>query len=264
MICVGPRQTTVRSDLTRQIPLLILDNNSPHLGRRVLALPHKTVFMRFEGTIIYWNDERGFGFIEPAEGGQHVFVHVKAFASLSGRPQFNQQVSFEVARGPQGKTRATCVMPTQAVRSQPLSGMLSTPAEPGLATLLVIPIFMVGYAVVDVLWSPHRGIAAVYGGASVLTFINYALDKYAARRGAWRTPESKLHMLALGCGWPGALFAQQILRHKSSKRKFRSVFWGTVALNVVALVVLSSPFGRSLCWGLLKATARTADRAYGN
>jgi len=48
------------------------------------------------------------------------------------------------------------------------------------------------------------------------------------------------------CGWPGALLAQQFLRHKSTKTEFRSVFCGTVVLNVAAFVVLASPMGRSL------------------
>lgn len=39
--------------------------------------------MRFEGTIKSWNDERGFGFIAPALGGDEVFIHIKAFTSLS-------------------------------------------------------------------------------------------------------------------------------------------------------------------------------------
>lgn len=42
-----------------------------------------------------------------------------------------------------------------------------------------------------------------------------------------------------------APLAQQLLRHKSTKVEFRSAFWGTVAVNVVAFVVLCSPLGRS-------------------
>ena len=37
---------------------------------------------------------------------------------------------------------------------------------------------------------------------SLVAFIAYALDKRAARRGEWRTPESTLHALELLCGWP--------------------------------------------------------------
>ena len=62
--------------------------------------------MRLEGTIKSWNDERGFGFIEPVQGGQEIFVHAKAFRVGNGRPQAGQYVSFEIELGPQGKKRA--------------------------------------------------------------------------------------------------------------------------------------------------------------
>lgn len=89
-------------------------------------------------------------------------------------------------------------------------------------------------------------IAAAYAGMSLLTFIIYAIDKAAARAQRRRTPESTLHLLALACGWPGALLAQQWLRHKSVKQPFRTVFWLTVVINVAGLVVLSSPWWRHL------------------
>ncbi len=70
-------------------------------------------------------------------------------------------------------------------------------------------------------------ILAIYLFASLLTFIMYFFDKSAARKGAWRTKESTLHLLSLAGGWPGALVAQQTLRHKTQKLSFRYVFWGT-------------------------------------
>lgn len=90
----------------------------------------------------------------------------------------------------------------------------------------------------------------MYLGLSLLTFVAYALDKSAARNNTWRTPESTLHLLALAGGWPGALLAQQWLRHKSVKAEFRAVFWATVVFNVVGFVLLSSPLGRPL-WASL-------------
>jgi uncharacterized membrane protein YsdA (DUF1294 family) len=52
--------------------------------------------------------------------------------------------------------------------------------------------------------------------------------------------------MALAGGWPGALLAQQLLRHKSSKPAFRKAFWATVMLNLFALVMLASPMARRL------------------
>ena len=49
------------------------------------------------------------------------------------------------------------------------------------------------------------------------------------------TPEAALHLLSLCCGWPGALYAQQLLRHKTVKVSFRVGFWFTVVLNVGGL-----------------------------
>lgn len=66
----------------------------------------------------------------------------------------------------------------------------------------------------------------------------YALDKSAAKAGSFRTQESTLHLLALVGGWPGAMIAQQTLRHKTKKQSFRAVFWMTVLLNCGAFAWL--------------------------
>ena len=66
-------------------------------------------------------------------------------------------------------------------------------------------------------------------------------DKSSAQRGARRTQETTLHMLSIVGGWPGALLAQQVLRHKLVKAEFRSFFWGIVAFNVGAFIILCSP-----------------------
>lgn len=67
---------------------------------------------------------------------------------------------------------------------------------------------------------------------SVITFLAYAKDKSAARNNRWRIPESTLHFLSFFGGWPGALFAQRILRHKNRKLRFQIVFWFTLITNV--------------------------------
>jgi uncharacterized membrane protein YsdA (DUF1294 family) len=78
----------------------------------------------------------------------------------------------------------------------------------------------------------------VYLVASFITFIVYALDKSAAKRGARRTPEVTLHFLSLVGGWPGAVLAQGLFRHKTMKHPFRLVFWLTVAVNLAGLALM--------------------------
>ncbi|WP_085696339.1 DUF1294 domain-containing protein [Pseudomonas sp. B26(2017)] len=82
-----------------------------------------------------------------------------------------------------------------------------------------------------------RGISLVpltaYGLVSVLAFFLYWADKRKARADAWRTPENILHAVELAGGWPGALIAQQVFRHKTRKVSFQILFWVIVALHQV-------------------------------
>ena len=74
--------------------------------------------------------------------------------------------------------------------------------------------------------------ALLYVGASVLCFVLYGVDKAAARAGRDRISESTLLSLGFVGGWPGAIVAQQVFRHKTSKRSFRLRFWLSVVANV--------------------------------
>ncbi|MEX1668287.1 DUF1294 domain-containing protein [Zhongshania guokunii] len=84
-------------------------------------------------------------------------------------------------------------------------------------------------------------IALIYFVGSVIAYSLYAKDKRAAVKGAWRVQESTLHISALLCGWPGAIIAQQRLRHKTKKVSFRVVFTISLLLNLSLLAWLHSP-----------------------
>lgn len=196
-----------------------------------------TATMRIKGKLKSWNDDRGFGFIDPIQGGQEIFVHITAFGPLRDRPEPNELVWFEVEPGPRGKLRAKNV---EFVR-RPVEVQRELQELRGTATLVAIPGFVLLYVVVGILWQPPIVVAAIYVVISAVTYLAYDRDKSAAQQGAWRTRETTLHLLAFAGGWPGALLAQQYLRHKSIKSDFRSVFWCTVILNVGGFVLFCSP-----------------------
>jgi len=59
------------------------------------------------GTVKWFNATKGFGFIQPDEGGADVFVHISAVERAGlGTLAEGQKVSFELSRGKDGKTSA--------------------------------------------------------------------------------------------------------------------------------------------------------------
>jgi len=74
-------------------------------------------------------------------------------------------------------------------------------------------------------------VLAVYATMSAVTFVAFYLDKRAAVREKRRTPETTLHLFELFFGWPGALAAMILLRHKNRKVTYIAVFALIVALH---------------------------------
>ena len=66
-----------------------------------------------QGTVKWFNAQKGFGFIQPDDGSNDVFVHISALerAGLSGLNE-GQKVSFDIERGQQGKLAATNLQAT--------------------------------------------------------------------------------------------------------------------------------------------------------
>lgn len=79
------------------------------------------------------------------------------------------------------------------------------------------------------------GLILWHAAACVLALAAYAIDKRRAIRNTRRTPERTLHTLALLGGWPGALLAMRLFKHKRRKAAFMRVFWMTVAGHLTAL-----------------------------
>ncbi|MCX6365586.1 MAG: DUF1294 domain-containing protein [Armatimonadetes bacterium] len=106
-----------------------------------------------------------------------------------------------------------------------------------IATLGIASVFLIGLVFAGFTKHLPLAIPVVYTILSVITFQQYLIDKKAAQSDRWRIPEKQLHLLSLLGGWPGALVAQQGLRHKSRKTSFLIPFCITIGLNLAPLVL---------------------------
>lgn len=182
------------------------------------------------GRVEYWNDDKGYGFI--IAGTQKVFFHISAMRGAS-RPQLGEEVFFIAAKDAKGRTVASHVrhiglaLDSPAIRRKP-KPVAVKPRVKGavpwgvLLLLLVIPALGLLKA-----WASQWGLWLLAASvvASLLALMLYASDKKKAREGEWRVSERRLQFIALLGGWPGALVAQQLFRHKNKKASFQVVFW---------------------------------------
>jgi len=194
------------------------------------------------GKVTEWRDDRGFGFIEARDGGERIFFHVRDYQLDGRRPEPGEWVKFRKQRGQDGRwqgaqvRRTTSKKPAREASPKPRKSSASTPMTlPAPMQWLLIAAYTAFFA-----WAIRAGrlpmeAAGVPLLLSAITWVAYALDKYAAQHGRWRTPEATLHLLELLGGWPGAIAAQQWLRHKSRKAGYRFTFWSVTVLHLVVL-----------------------------
>ena len=201
--------------------------------------------MRYQGRITTWKDDKGFGFITPNGGGSQVFVHINSFSKRQRRPAGNELITYELRVDDKGRAQAEAVA---------FVGEQATPTDSS-GYSRIPPLFACGFLVVVAAAAftgkLPKAVLALYLVASFIAFFAYAFDKSAALNNRWRTQESTLHLFALLGGWPGALVAQRLLRHKSKKTSFLAVFWSTVILNCCVLGWLFTPTGATTLRSIL-------------
>ncbi len=190
--------------------------------------------MRYQGKITDWKDEQGFGFVTPNGGGDRAFVHIRAFVSRSRRPANGMLITYEPVLDTNRRLRADNIKFASGGEQRPISSYAAA-AKPQPLALVFGILFCVSLWLAAWAGSLPFIVPSIYLAASIIAFLAYAIDKSAAQNNQWRTQESTLHLLGLVGGWPGALLAQQTLRHKSKKKEFQTVFWATVFINCTAL-----------------------------
>jgi uncharacterized membrane protein YsdA (DUF1294 family)/cold shock CspA family protein len=185
---------------------------------------------RQHGVLTDWNDARGFGFIRDVRG-RRLFAHVSEFPR-GRRPADGHRVSFVAARDERNRMQATGV---RYVGNRPTGSASGSALR---VAIVVAASFFAVLAGLVALGDLPLLVAAAYGVLSVVALGLYGADKSAAEQRHRRTPESTLHLVALLGGWPGAMVARPLFRHKTRKQPFRTIFWLTAMANAAALVWL--------------------------
>ncbi|WP_298940664.1 cold shock and DUF1294 domain-containing protein [uncultured Psychromonas sp.] len=200
--------------------------------------------MKLQGKVLNWNDDKGFGFVEPNGGGQRAFVHIKSFKYGSKRPINGDVIIYELVKESNNKFKAIEVQFASDARE---ANKRKKTYNKRSGSRAVTHIFTIAFCVVlvasTVIGKLPIIVIGLYVVMSIIAYIAYAIDKSSAQSGRWRTKESTLHLFALLGGWPGAFYAQQRLRHKSIKEEFQMGFKVTIFLNLIALIWLYTKSG---------------------
>ncbi|MBD2565351.1 MULTISPECIES: DUF1294 domain-containing protein [Nostoc] len=193
-----------------------------------------------KGQLTIWNDDRGFGFIQPNDASQKVFLHITALKDVNRRPQVGDLICYQLTVSKDGKVRA-CNAFIEEVKSKSLSSAapnksISRTVEK--SSSLALNTFLL--SLLPGLGSIHLALTTgnpipliLYPVMSFITFSLYADDKSRAQQGQWRRQENTLHLCEFMGGWLGGFVAQQRLRHKSSKVSYQVVFWVIAILHIV-------------------------------
>ena len=202
------------------------------------------------GKVSEWNEARGFGFVAPvddADGTGRIFFHVLDYDQGSRRPEVGELVKFSASKRDDGRWRANRVRravsrtrhASPAVTRNPR--VAHAPDRPAPVSALVVLVLAYAATIALAIYTGRLPVMLLFWlvAANGLAMLFYYGDKTAAQRGESRIQESTLHLLELAGGWPGALLAQRLLRHKTVKASYRSTFWTMVTLHIAMVAVLA-------------------------
>ena len=202
--------------------------------------------LRLQGTVCYWRDDKGFGFVI-TDHKERVFFHIRDFKQTPARrPQQGDRLSFELGVDKQQRRYAQSLQLEESSVAQIKPAKATAPDVYQIQqqawcfrylffALLLLSLLAGSFAFIVPLF---------YLEASLFTYWLYQIDKKLAASGhSSRLPEESLQMFSLIGGWPGALIAQKRLHHKVHKMSFQREFRFVVYGNSCFLLWLLSESG---------------------
>ncbi len=187
-----------------------------------------------KGTVVDFNDSKGYGFIQSDDQQEQVFVRATAVTNRT-RLADGQRVTFDVVRSDQGAQAANVVidregalMPDHNRAAQSPYSRFGIVAAAMTAGIMLALIGLLGWS-----W-----LGSYLIGVNVATCLLYGYDKWAAGNNALRVPERVLHGAELFGGTPAGFISQRVFHHKSRKGSYQRQFWLIVVVQAIAVATL--------------------------
>lgn len=201
--------------------------------------------MRDQGRLVEWFDEKGYGFIQPEDLSKaRVFLHIKDFARQGPRPIVGCALDYQVILDEKGRYRAQKVLYLKAsqTKKKKVQSIKNNTTKQPLKPMQILCVAYIIFIAVLVLLSKLESLYVLFIGLmNIATYWFYLQDKEASQLNNRRVPENILHLLSFLGGWPAAYLAQERLRHKIQKQTFQSIYFCTIAFNVLLNIWLISP-----------------------
>ncbi|MBZ9611342.1 DUF1294 domain-containing protein [Rheinheimera maricola] len=206
--------------------------------------------MQYNGKVVHWRDDKGFGFVFCQQNQQKLFFHIRDFAGSTGRPDNGDELQFAITKDKQGRDIAAPWRFSNA-KARNSSKAKQQNSSIDIQYAQQISLFFRIAFLITVLAALLFGrlpwvLPLLYVEASIFTYWLYKADKDAAIAGHGnRLAEQSLQLFALIGGWPGAYLAQRQLAHKRSKLSFRREFGFVILGNALLVSWLLSPWGQA-------------------
>ena len=216
--------------------------------------PLSAAVQRKRGVLDSWNDERGFGYIQTANGAAPLFVHIKSFRSRPRRPLIGDTLVFIEGVGRNGQPAAEQVEIEGAVAAEKpkTPAPRRVPIADVTRMMAAVSIF-IAVATLSALGRAPIWFGILYYIMGLASLMLYSADKRYAIAGQSRVRETSMHVVDALFGIGGGLFAQHMFRHKTRKRAFRYI---TRLIYIVHATLLTALLGGLISFDTLLTGAR--------
>ncbi|KAA8733776.1 DUF1294 domain-containing protein [Acinetobacter qingfengensis] len=195
---------------------------------------------RYQGRLIEWHDEQGYGFIQGITDPRHnrLFLHIKSFSQHGPRPIQGCVIEYDLGLDQKSRPQAINVRYVKAKQVQKTQSSTSNQMKKSTSfhpIFIVMAIYWVGLLVMSAFGQLIPLSLLMIMLINAYTYWIYYQDKQAAIQNQARVAEQHLLLMSALGGWTAAWFAAQHFRHKTQKQPFKTYFALSIVINFVLI-----------------------------